>query len=228
MAGDEYCAFVHSPVAHSCTHSPAHALTTSRSLVGVTLNQRMQVVTGTCHHACAHHPHTVIIRSPLACDLLPPFIRHPPPCRRNHSRTHTHAGCLAVAWPAQMCSRAHACSVGHTSCSSAQRGSGSHPEKTNQQVGMRTQNAHFHDERHSCPQQSDSAGSSRHLATPPPACQVHSGSGSDEVEGQRRRQEQPQPCRAVPGPRPSPPLLATSSSSPMVVVLLLLLLSSSV
>ena len=133
---------MHSPVAHSCTHSPAHALTTSRSLVGVTLNQRMQVVTGTCHHACAHHPHTVIIRSPLACDLLPPFIRHPPPCRRNHSRTHTHAGCLAVAWPAQMCSRAHACSVGHTSCSSAQRGSGSHPEKTNQQVGMRTQNAH--------------------------------------------------------------------------------------
>ena len=99
----------------------------------------MQVVTGTCHHACAHHPHTFIIRSPLACDLLPPFIRHPPPCRRNHSRTRTHAGCLAAA---QMCSRAHACSVGHSSCSSAQRGSGSHPEKTNQHVGMRTQNAH--------------------------------------------------------------------------------------
>ncbi len=71
------------------------------------------------------------------------------------------------------------------------------------------------DERHSRPQRSAQANGSRHLATPPPACQVHGGCGSDEIERQRRRREQPQLGRAVPGPRPSPPLLATSSSSPV-------------
>ena len=117
-----------------------------------------------------------------------------------------------------MCSRAHACSVGHASCSSTQRGSGSHPEKTNQHVGMRTQNAHtfttsaMHVRSGALNQiRQTAAGILQHHHLPARFTVAAVATRSkDKGEGGSSH------SYAVPSPapvRPSPPLLATSSSS---------------